>query len=288
MCIFYKEVKEIFEAYYLCQGFKKSKKYSKICPLNEKGYTKIIMQNKIQRIIRLVSMILLSITFSVQSNAASYGAALCHSPGFTCYLVKRGDTWEKIAPDLQQRDLLQRLNRMNINPIPGTYIAMPVDLKDMTIYDVSPFPRYITPPGVRTIYVSQKDLAWGAYDPQGNLVWWGPISPGKSYCPDVHKSCSTPNGSYYVQRKGNINCVSSQFPLKNKDGTKGGAPMPYCMHFWGGYALHGSTDVPGYAASHGCIRMFTQDAKWLNQYFVTLPQPGGQLGTHVIISENIV
>ncbi len=243
------------------------------------------MQKKIQLLATTLTMMFLSVAFSPQSMAASYGAALCHTAGFTCYRVKPGDTWERIAPDLRQRDLLQRLNRMNINPYPGTYIAMPVDMTDMTIYDVSPFPRYIAAPGVRTIYVSQKELAWGAYDPQGNLVWWGPISPGKAYCSDVRKGCSTPDGSYYVQRKGSITCVSSQFPLKNKDGTKGGAPMPYCMHFWGGYALHGSNFVPGYPDSHGCVRMFTQDAKWLNQHFVTLPQPGGQLGTHVIISE---
>jgi hypothetical protein len=251
------------------------------------GTNKTMQKKKIQFITTLTIM-LLSMVFSIQSHAATYGATLCHSAGFICYRVRSGDTWQKLAPDLQQRDLLQRINRMNINPIPGTYIAMPVDMTDMTIYDVSPFPRYISAPGVRTIYISQKELAWGAYDPQGNLLWWGPISPGKPYCPDVKKSCSTPNGSYFVQRKGSIDCQSSQFPLRNKDGSKGGAPMPYCMHFWGGYALHGSTDVPGYAASHGCVRMFTQDARWLNQHFVTLPQPGGQLGTHVIISENTI
>ncbi len=46
--------------------------------------------------------------------------------------------------------------------------------------------------------------------------------------------------------------------------------MPYCMHFSGGYALHGSPTVPGYNASHGCVRLFTEDAKWLNQHFVDI------------------
>jgi lipoprotein-anchoring transpeptidase ErfK/SrfK len=39
------------------------------------------------------------------------------------------------------------------------------------------------------------------------------------------------------------------------------------MFFHRGYALHGSYDVPGYNASHGCVRMFVKDAKWLNQEF---------------------
>ncbi|HRE32879.1 MAG TPA: L,D-transpeptidase, partial [Candidatus Berkiella sp.] len=49
---------------------------------------------------------------------------------------------------------------------------------------------------------------------------------------------------------------------------KGGAPMPYCMFFHGGYALHGSNSVPSYNASHGCVRMAPEDAQWLNEDFV--------------------
>ena len=40
------------------------------------------------------------------------------------------------------------------------------------------------------------------------------------------------------------------------------------MFFHGGFALHGSYEVPGYHASHGCVRMFVNDAKWLNEEFV--------------------
>ncbi len=32
--------------------------------------------------------------------------------------------------------------------------------------------------------------------------------------------------------------------------------------------LHGSPKVTGYHASHGCIRLLTEDAKWLNTQFV--------------------
>ena len=58
--------------------------------------------------------------------------------------------------------------------------------------------------------------------------------------------------------------------------------MPYCMHFFRGYALHGSRTVPGYADSHGCVRMFIEDARWLNEEFIDVPGEGYQ-GTRVIV-----
>lgn len=35
------------------------------------------------------------------------------------------------------------------------------------------------------------------------------------------------------------------------------------MYFKGGYAVHGSTSVPGYPASHGCVRVSYPDEDWL-------------------------
>ena len=55
--------------------------------------------------------------------------------------------------------------------------------------------------------------------------------------------------------------------------------MPFCMHFYRGYAFHGATAVPGYRASHGCIRLFIEDARWLNNEFIDV----GAKGTRVII-----
>ena len=53
------------------------------------------------------------------------------------------------------------------------------------------------------------------------------------------------------------------------------------------YALHGSFTVPGHRDSHGCIRLFTEDAKWLNKEFIDLPKKG-QKGTLVIIDKHKV
>jgi hypothetical protein len=84
-----------------------------------------------------------------------------------------------------------------------------------------------------------------------------------------------------IPKKQDIDCVSTAFP-RRADGNNGGAVMPYCMHFFKGYALHGSYDVPGYRASHGCVRMLIEDARWLNEEFVSTAQEDGK-GTLVIL-----
>lgn len=43
------------------------------------------------------------------------------------------------------------------------------------------------------------------------------------------------------------------------------APMPWSIFFYGGYAIHGTTDVKhlGHVASHGCVRLDPRNAKLL-------------------------
>ena len=45
------------------------------------------------------------------------------------------------------------------------------------------------------------------------------------------------------------------------------APMPHSIFFLGGYAIHGTDDLKrlGRPASHGCIRLHPQNARWLFQ-----------------------
>ena len=113
------------------------------------------------------------------------------------------------------------------------------------------------------IRVNLSSLTWEAYDYSGQLVNSGRVSGGKAYCPDIGRSCRTVTGTFTIKSKRGAGCKSTRFPV-----GKGGAPMPYCMFFHGGYALHGSNDVPNRNASHGCVRMPPEDARWLNQDFV--------------------
>lgn len=155
---------------------------------------------------------------------------------------------------------------MNVKLRTGMVIAVPNDLSSLTKLDLSPFPKEIDALGEKQVWVDLTQLAWGAYDAGGNLLNWGPISGGKDWCADTKHACQTPAGDFFVIRKSGAQCKSSKFPI-----PKGGAPMPYCMFFLTYYAIHGSYEVPGYRASHGCVRIFPEDAKWLNENFVELP-----------------
>ncbi|HAT7073018.1 TPA: L,D-transpeptidase family protein [Legionella pneumophila] len=208
-----------------------------------------------------------------------YGSALCAYPQYECIKVTGGQSWEKLFPDPVQRDIVQRVNRTYNYLWSGREIAVPKNLANINIFDVSPFPLKIESENEKQIIVDQEKLAWGAYDAQGNLVWWGPISSGSDKCSDSNKVCRTLTGIFRVFSKENVRCTSDVFPI-----GRGGAKMPYCMYFHKGFALHGSDDIPGVRASHGCVRMFIQDAKWLNENFVELSSERNNfMGTKVIV-----
>jgi len=87
-----------------------------------------------------------------------------------------------------------------------------------------------------------------------------------STCSTGRPGHSTPTGTFVILEK-DVNHHSSIY---------NDAPMPYMERVtWGGVALHAG-DLPGYPASHGCVRLPKEFAKLL--YTVT------QLGTVVIIA----
>ncbi len=207
-----------------------------------------------------VCLVALSTTAS-----ATYGSRLCANDSrFTCYTVKSGDSWQKLFPNPARRDLVMRINRINIHLQRGMRIAIPKNQNDTNMLDYAPVRKHISPPNQKVIMVSlnENQLAFGAYNPDGSLQYWGPVSGGKGYCPDTGRGCHTALGQFNIYHKGGAGCRSTKFPV-----GRGGAPMPYCMYFHGGFALHGSYEVPGYNASHGCIRMFVNDAEWLYNDF---------------------
>lgn len=61
----------------------------------------------------------------------------------------------------------------------------------------------------------------------------------------------TPVGTFAVQREVNADVVA---PL----GT-----LHRPMYFYEGWAMHGAAGVPGWPASHGCVRVSYDDADWL-------------------------
>ncbi len=116
--------------------------------------------------------------------------------------------------------------------------------------------------GPLLITVSLANQKITLYD-QGVAIAESPISSGTAEFP-------TPTGAFSVLQK-------RWFHSSN---IYSGAPMPYMQRLtWSGIALHGGV-LPGYPASHGCIRLPEQFAIRL---WGTAPP-----GTRVIISQNDV
>lgn len=135
----------------------------------------------------------------------------------------------------------------------------------------SDLPRQITSPGERIFIFSPRLLRWAAYDAQGYQVASGKANGGADFCEELGRPCHTPSGSFRIHAKKGADCISNTFPLPN-----GGALMPYCMFFQGGFAIHGSPFISNDNTSHGCIRVYTDAAQWLHRYFL-------QTGTKVIV-----
>ncbi len=233
----------------------------------------------------IIFISLLLCTFSIYakktaSTSEYYGLGLCNKPGYKCIRVKRSTTWKKMFPNSRELDIVQRLNRTDTYLYRGRKLVVPDNFQNVTLASISPFPLKIKSPKEKLIIVDQNLLAVGAYDSDGNLLFWGPIASGKDYCPDIRRSCRTITGIYYVFNKKGYKCRSNIFPI-----GRGGSHMPFCMFFYKGYALHGSKEVYGFRDSHGCVRLFTRDAKWLNENFVDIAHATGEKGTKIVVQK---
>ena len=102
-----------------------------------------------------------------------------------------------------------------------------------------------------------KQVLYVVEDHQVTLIL--PISSGngRSYFgEDGHKDIArTPEGGFRIQRR-----------IRGwRESYLGEMWNPY--YFFNGYAIHGSTSVPNYPASHGCIRVTMWDMSLLLSHF---------------------
>ena len=109
-----------------------------------------------------------------------------------------------------------------------------------------------------------KRFVWAVYDKNGYRVGSGNASGGKDFCSDIKEPCRTVVGEYTVYRKEDKDCTSKTFPIDEG----GGAPMPHCMFFYKGYAIHGSKHYSNNNLSHGCIRVSEKAAEWMNNNYI--------------------
>lgn len=228
------------------------------------------------RLITKTITFFLTISFFSASYAAisfeRYGLLLCSKPGFSCINVKRGETWYKLFPNKKQRDIVMRLNRINVALQHRRWLIIPKDFKNIDYLKLAPFPEQMNTHDKKLILVNLAKFAYAAYNKEGELIKWGPATGGKSWCNDLGRTCQSAAGTFHIYRIQDADCASSKYPVENN----GGAPMPYCMHYYKGFAIHGSTLMGFQNRSRGCIRIFNSDAKWLNKHFV-------KKGTEVIV-----
>jgi hypothetical protein len=120
-------------------------------------------------------------------------------------------------------------------PVPGT-----------DFHSLSPFPDSVETAVPKVVLVSLQVQAFAAYE-SGHQVKWGAVSTGRPHSP-------TPSGLYHVNWK-------SPEHRSTIDNTW---LMRWCMNIDNqrGVALH-QFALPGYAASHRCIRLLEEDALWL-------------------------
>ena len=118
--------------------------------------------------LKIITCLLCCFTMSACLAARRYGNQFCADPEYTCIHIKRGQSWDSLFPNDNQRELVQRLNRINIPLHSGMKIAVPKKLTQTNLWDISPFPLLINPLGQKMLVVDPGSLAWGAYDPHGN------------------------------------------------------------------------------------------------------------------------
>jgi lipoprotein-anchoring transpeptidase ErfK/SrfK len=109
-------------------------------------------------------------------------------------------------------------------------------------------PRYALPQADNRALTIFLDSQTFEYEEDGRVVASGQVSTGTAEHP-------TPKGSFRVLSK-DENKRSGKYTNYFDDNT----PMPYSLQFYGPYFVHEGW-VPGYADSHGCVRLHYEDAR---------------------------
>jgi len=170
---------------------------------------------------------------------------------FSYWPIKSSDSLRKLFYNTfskQQQYTIAALNRIDTDHIKTRdTLIVPNEFKESFI-DYTPFPRKLDNLNdvAKIVIFSYPIQAYGVYE-NGNLVKWGPTNMGK-------QSAQTPRGLFFTNWKGRqvTSTVDDEwilnwnFNISNKGGVG-----------WHQYAL------PGYPASHSCLRLLDADAQWL-------------------------
>jgi len=173
--------------------------------------------------------------------------------------------------------ILEKLNRRDIEhlirtepPVPGLIVPSEWQFDELA-YSPLPASYAWAEPHAKAIVVHQPWQVFGAYE-NGQLVRWGPVSSGRKETP-------TPAGAYNLTWRS-----------KGRHSTDNAAWfLPWYFNFINerGVSFH-QFDLPGYPASHACVRLLERDAMWLYEWgeqWVLEPDKRkiATPGTHVLV-----
>ena len=160
---------------------------------------------------------------------------------------------QKFSEDAKK--IIFALNRIDPERLkPGMNLVIP-DTITANFLDYAPFPETfeMLEKMPKSVLISRRVQAFGLYE-EGRLVRWGPVSSGK-------RSTPTPAGLNYgnYKAKRKISTVDDSWI------------MPYYFNFmnYHGVGVH-QYSMPGYPASHACVRLYKDDAyfiyNWAQQW----------------------
>ena len=149
-----------------------------------------------------------------------------------------------------QIEILEMLNRADRAHLPKLdALVVPVDWLTPLAY--APFPqRYDWRADAgKVLVIHQPGQAFAAYE-SGVLVRWGPVSTGREKLP-------TPSGLLHLnwRSRGRHSTVDPDWYM----------PWYFNIHNERGISIH-QYALPGYPASHACVRMLERDAQWLFEW----------------------
>ncbi len=175
----------------------------------------------------------------------------------------------------QQRQVILALNRVDIsNVLKADSIIIPTDAStNLMEYSIFPYNVRSIKDIHKIIFFSYPAQAWGAYE-NGHLVKWGPTNMGR-------ENAQTPTGLFFTNWKAEEtrSTVDDEWILK----------WNFNIANQGGVGWH-QYEMPGYPASHSCLRLFEPDAKylydWAEQWIQKDEQTLLAKGTPVIVFGN--
>jgi L,D-transpeptidase catalytic domain len=144
--------------------------------------------------------------------------------------------------------LVLKINRLDLEHVrQGDPLIVPETPADPL--SLSPFPQTIPSewsPAARLLIVSRRVQAFAAYE-NGALVRWGPTSTGRKETP-------TPAGLYHTNWRSKLR--------RSTDNAQWVLPWLWNFENDRGISFH-QFDLPGYPASHACVRLLEEDARWI-------------------------